>query len=181
MFMIKIRRAIEEDAMDLIEIAKSRWVSGLDTTKKTGLVDYRIPNKEKYAKRIGLGLFYVAEDTDSQNLIGFLDCYRDKDLGNVFPNDPVIQEIINSEKERFAYINTWIVRENYEGRGITYNFIKTLKSDLEKAYAHLWAAIVHKPVKNIMSIAFGKRMDFNLEKEFELPGSCTFGFYRMKR
>jgi hypothetical protein len=179
--MIHIRNAREEDAKYLVEISKSRWISGSTVGKKTGLVDYRVPSEEKYARRTSLGLFYVAEDLDSKEIVGFLDCYKDNVLEETFPNDSVLQEIINSENERFAYINTWVVRENYEGRGLTFNFVEKLNSELEKEYKNLWCAIVHKPIKNIMSIAVSKRIGFNLEKEFELPGSCTFGLYKMKR
>ncbi len=179
--MINIRKARKEDAESIRNIAQSRWVSGSDIGKKTGLIDYRVPSEEKYARRIPLGLFYVAEDSASSEIVGFLDCYRDNVLGTAFPNDPVLQEIINFEKERFTYINTWVVRENYEGNGITFKFVKQLNSDLEKEYSNLWGAIVHRPIRNESSIAVSKKLGFNLEKEFELPGSCTFGLYKMKR
>jgi lipopolysaccharide/colanic/teichoic acid biosynthesis glycosyltransferase len=52
---------------------------------------------------------------------------------------------------------------------------------LEKEYSNLWAAIVHKPIKNLSSIAVSKKLGFSLEKEFELPGSCTFGLYKLRR
>jgi len=179
--MIKIRKAKLEDVPSLIEIAQSRWISGEAVGKSTGLVDYRIPSEEKYSKRVNSGLFYVAEDLENSRVVGFLDCYKDNLLETTFPNDSVLREIINSEGERFAYINTWIVREKYEGRGVTFNLFNQMNADLEKEYFNLWAAIVHKPVRNIMSIAFGKRLGFGLEKEFELSDNLIFGLYKMKR
>ena len=129
---MEIRKARVEDASSIRDIAQSRWVAGTDIGKVTGLVDYRVPSEEKYLKRIPLGLFYVAEDRESSEVVGFLDCYKDKVIKEVFPNDPVLQEIINFETERFAYINTWVVRENYERNGLTFRFVKQLNSDLEK-------------------------------------------------
>ena len=167
--MIKIRKARQEDVKSLVDIAKSRYVSGNSIGKKTGLIDYRIPSEEKYSKRVSQGLFYVAEDLDSSEVVGFLDCYRDNLLETIFLNDSVIKEILNYEKEKFAYINTLVVRKNYEGKTIPFRFVEQLNYDLEKNYCNLWAAIVHKPIRNESSIAVSKRIGFYLEKEFEVP------------
>ncbi|MFA5887874.1 MAG: GNAT family N-acetyltransferase [Candidatus Nanoarchaeia archaeon] len=172
-----IRLASLTDAVRIQEIALSRRVSGT-SQEITGLIDYPVPSIEKYKKRVVAARFYVAE-TDSSNVIGFMDAYTNNKLGEVFGDDPVIKEISLLSTSPFIYINTIAVLKQYEGKGVSSDLFSRLESELV-GYKQIWAAIVHKPLRNIISVAVFSKAGFTFEEEIRAFEKYTFGLYKKK-
>ena len=175
--MVIIRKPVLKDVEEIRKISLSRCITS-DSKERSGLIDYSVPTISKYSERILKGQFYVAEDTSLSKLVGFMDCFPNEILKEVFGNNHLINHIINIEKRPFAYSNTIALLRNYEGKGISSKLLRETLINLDKKYLSLWGAIVHKPKANEGSIKFSERKGFKFQQEFAMPKGSIFGIYR---
>ena len=174
-----IRNAEQKDIEQITLLVTSRYVNSTEEkTAKTGLIDYRIPDKEKYSRRIDKGFFYVAED--SKKIVGMIDGYTDSVLDELFATNLVILDIRSLAENNFVYVNTLVVDKNYEGKNLSTKLFNTLLLNIDEQTKSLWTTILHKPILNKTSLAFASRKNFQLEKEVTFQERNVLGLYKLE-
>jgi hypothetical protein len=175
---ILVRKGHPSDAKAIRDIALSRRVTS-QSGARSGLIDYPVPTEMEYHRKIQKGSFFVAESSETNEVLGFLDIYLDSVACQLFEGDPVLNRIAHQENDCFMFLNTIAVKHQAEGIGVTSALKRMAFRDVPSECKAIWTCIVHKPLKNITSSTLAKRWGFVCVEEFD-AFSVTFGLYCMK-
>jgi len=170
-----IRLVETNDAPKIKAIAESRVID-VNSDETSGLIGYRVPDADKYVRRMRGGMFYVLEH--DREVVGYVDAYRNEALEEMFPGDPVVDHIRSIEKNPFVFINCLALLKGHEDMGLGPCLIERLISETDAKYNTLWFAIVHGPKFNELPSKLAKRAGFKVQEEIEAFEIYTFGLYK---
>jgi predicted GNAT superfamily acetyltransferase len=180
---MEIRPAILSDAKRICFIANEVRLN-YDMPQKSGFLVYGL-SEEKYAHRIDKSrYFYVAE---KEGIVeAFFMCYDKKTLmmlasEKCLDHENGIVKFLFAQKEDFIFGDQIAVSNECKRGGAGRELMYMLFSDMKQNKIQMmYAAILHRPVKNKASIEFCSALGFEALAEVNNKDDYIWGMYRKR-
>ena len=176
----QVRTAALEEARKIRELVLSR-ITTRAFAQSTGFLEYELPSVQEYSTRLQKGIFFVAHTLHSSNIVGLVDSYASDSLGELFAHNNLVKNLSSTfptpVSNPFIYINTVATARGYERQRIASALISQITRVAAQVNQDVATVIVHKPQRNIGSIALFSSLGFSQVCEKEAFGDFTFGIY----
>jgi len=180
---MQIRKARTFDVKKIKSLADTLVVGPNDSNKISGFYNYSL-NELQYLNRIFSYFSYVAET--KEELEGFCIAYDTDFLQDLMKRDDrlkgdSISKYLIELNKPIVYIDQLAVREPSTTIGSLAAFYlrENLKDDAKKSgIISILCAVPHKPWKNILSVRFCKKSNFEFQQEIDSNG-VTLGIYKL--
>jgi hypothetical protein len=180
---MRIRKARTFDVNRIKSLADALAVGPNDSNKISGFYNYSL-NGQQYLNRIFSYFSYVAES--KEELEGFCMAYDTDFLQDLIKRedklkDDSISKYLVELNTPLVYIDQLAVREpgTTIGSLAAYYLRENLTDDAKKSgIPSILCAVSHKPWKNILSIRFCKKSNFEFQQEINSNGT-TLGIYKL--
>ncbi len=169
------------DALQISKLANDLKLNNINGAN-TGFLIYPL-DENGYKTRINSSFFYITKDNSKIN--GFLMAYDSNTLNNYLQNkllshEDGIMDFLITQTENYVFGDQIGIDPKAKRNNIGTLMMTELTKDMKfKNISTMYVAILHKPVKNLTSIAFCSKKGFKEICEVTNKDNTTWGIYKL--